>query len=87
MALVEGAAPSEGEIQASLGLLEAGGGSRYKAFVDPEGKARSEIGVMKRKFLGCGREGEQTCASFWRRRRAASLSYCGIRQDEAQGAG
>ncbi|CAE6933506.1 nsun2 [Symbiodinium natans] len=41
VALVEGAAPSEGEIQASLGLLEAGGGSRYKAFVDPEGKAAS----------------------------------------------
>eukprot|EP00439_Symbiodinium_sp_Y106_P083364 s720_g23.t1 len=28
--------PSEGEVSAPLGLLEAGGKSRYKAFVDPE---------------------------------------------------
>ena len=42
MALVLGEKepPSEGEVSAPLGLLEAGGKSRYKAFVDPEhGKA------------------------------------------------
>ena len=39
-ALVLGESPVEGEVCAPLSLLEAGGGSRYKAFVDPaEGKA------------------------------------------------
>ncbi|CAE7936964.1 nsun2 [Symbiodinium necroappetens] len=42
VALVLGESPVEGEVCAPLSLLEAGGGSRYKAFVDPaEGKAAS----------------------------------------------
>ena len=39
MALVLGEPPLEGDVCAPLSLLEAGGGSRYKAFVDAEGKA------------------------------------------------
>ncbi|CAE7741860.1 nsun2 [Symbiodinium pilosum] len=38
VALVEGSLSSKGEVCAPLGLLEVGGGNRYKAFVDPEGK-------------------------------------------------
>ncbi|CAK0849439.1 unnamed protein product [Prorocentrum cordatum] len=39
LALVSGAPPESGTVTAPLGLVEAGGGSRYRAYVDEGGKA------------------------------------------------